>query len=137
MICLPENISYFLVDVFIQFAGQMGIPCGMFILFPRIIRYSSLVTFPLHIHTKYTHTWYIYTCPPNSHIHIFQSSSTFLDAIFSLSLSAVYYLIHKEFFFTSTLSCVSYRLALAFGTCHLPLQRVKYELLQMMTSTSP
>lgn len=99
MICLPENISYFLVDVFIQFAGQMGIPYGMFILFPRIIRYSSLVTFPLHIHTKYTHTWYIYTCPPNSHIHIFQSSSTFLDAIFSLSLSAVYYLIHKEFFF--------------------------------------
>ena len=40
-------------------------------------------------------------------------------------------------FFTYNLSFVNYKLAFAIGTCHLPLQRVKYELLQLLTSNSP
>ena len=75
--------------------------------------------------------------PPNSRIHIPQSSSTLLDAVLFLSPNAVYYFIHKDKdigYLTYSLSFVKYKLALAIGTCHLPLQRVKYELLQLLTS---
>ena len=52
--CLPENISYFLVDGFIQLEGQMWLPCGTFILFPIGEHYSP-VTFSLYTQTN-THT---------------------------------------------------------------------------------